>query len=358
MTKYDSMVHQQFHHRSRTISVRNCFRIQTYLNFYSKLHYTLFRWSKRFYIYTFLFTIIITAYVSYNIEFGVLYNLRHMKPETPSIINYRQKLISKQKKEQSDAYNWLQQLYEQSSTNKLFTNNQSTFYNYINTSVSTSSDYYLLNYNKTTTTKVTQSDMIVITILYSSNGNDRQEGKFYIGQVLKTLLEQYDDPRIIVTICENSHYNDEQLQHIGDEIKLIRKLVPVYIVNAQAIHTHSLNIELNEYEREKQAHLKCLKANFESFTSSDYVLLLQDDAKPIDKIFLNTLLYLIDQRFKQWKEKPAFLKIYHPRWLIDYAKHPSVYIIVQLLAMSLLLTFIVYTFLHYHYYPTPIVDDT
>ncbi|CAF1532488.1 unnamed protein product [Didymodactylos carnosus] len=189
-----------------------------------------------------------------------------------------------------------------------------------------------------------------VPTMFVSVGNNRHEGKFYIGQTLKTLLEQYDDPRIIVTVCETSHYNDGQQQPISDETKLIRKFVPLYIVHTQAIHTRSLNIKLNEFEREKQAYLKCLKANFDLFPSVNYVLFLQDDAKPIEKFFLRTLLYLIDQRFKQWKEKPAFLKIYHPRWLLDYLKHLSFYIIVQLFSMSLLLTFIIYTYLYYRYY--------
>ena len=78
------------------------------------------------------------------------------------------------------------------------------------------------------------------------------------------------------------------------------------------------------YEQEKQAHLQCIQANFQSFPNVDYFLLLQDDAQPIDKNFYYYLSSLIDNRIKQqwplnsYRQQPAFIKIYHPRWLIDY----------------------------------------
>ncbi|CAF4435571.1 unnamed protein product, partial [Adineta steineri] len=128
-------------------------------------------------------------------------------------------------------------------------------------------------------------------------------------------------------------------EQVSDGINLIRQILPVFIVN-----TKSQTI-INTYEREKEAHLQCLLANFQSFPSINYLLLLQDDAEPISKNFYYQLLSLIDNRIKQrWplhghRQQPAFIKIYHPRWLITYI-YPSIYMITQLISTSFLLTFV------------------
>jgi hypothetical protein len=190
--------------------------------------------------------------------------------------------------------------------------------------------YKLLNKPKQISMNTT--DHIVISILYGRQDTDHREGKFYIGQVLYHLLKNYNS-RFIITLCENNNTNEK----ISDDIELIRRLVPVFIVNSIS------NSVINTFEREKQAHLQCILANFQSLPNINYLLLLQDDAEPIRKDFYSQLLSLIDYRIKlQWplnsnRQQPAFIKIYHPRWLIGYV-HPSFYMIVQLFATSLLLT--------------------
>jgi hypothetical protein len=97
--------------------------------------------------------------------------------------------------------------------------------------------------------------------------------------------------------------------------------------------------------------LQCILANFQTFSHVNYLLLLQDDAQPIDDDFHVRFLSLVDNRIrKQWplngiRQQPAFIKVYHPRWLLDYL-HPSVYIVVQLLATSVFLTSILFMIVH------------
>jgi hypothetical protein len=177
----------------------------------------------------------------------------------------------------------------------------------------------------------------VITILYGKQDTDHREGRFYIGQLLYHLLQNYQS-RFIITLCENNNTNDQ----ISDGIELIRQLLPVFIVNSKSEDI------INSYEREKQAHLQCILANFQSFPNLKYLLLLQDDAKPISKDFYYQLSSLIDDRIKQqWplnghRKQPAFIKLYHPRWLVGYF-HASFYLITQLIATSLLLTFLCFS---------------
>ncbi|CAF4522773.1 unnamed protein product, partial [Rotaria sp. Silwood2] len=217
---------------------------------------------------------------------------------------------------------------------------QSIFYDYLETKTNLLSSYTLLN--KPKQTLLNKHDHIIISILYSKQDSDHREGKFYIGQILYHLLKNYHS-RFIITLCENNNTNDQ----ISDSIELIRRLLPVFIIN-----TLPESI-INTYEREKQAYLQCLLANFQSFPNANYLLLLQDDAEPTNKNFYNQLLSLIDYRIKQqWplyghRKQPAFIKIYHPRWLISYF-HPSFYIVIQLIATSLFLTLVFFICFYFY----------
>ncbi|CAF0860950.1 unnamed protein product [Rotaria sordida] len=294
----------------------------------SIISFILFCRNHRIHIYIFFIILFITSYISYRQPFSLLF-------QTSSIESVRNNLIDQHKQEQKLAFEWIKNLLEYPEKYSNLISNQtqqSKFYDYIQIKPNLLSSYTLLN--KPKQTLLDKHDHIIISILYSKQDSDHQEGKFYIGQILYHLLKNYHS-RFIITLCENNNTNDQ----ISDGIKLIRRLLPVFIINTLS------ESFINAYEREKQAHLQCLLANFQSFPNTNYLLLLQDDAEPINKNFYNQLLSLIDYRIKQqWplnghRKQPAFIKIYHPRWLISYY-HPSFYIIIQLIATSLFLTLV------------------
>lgn len=298
----------------------------------SNISFILFRWQQRIHLYIFFIVLFIASLISYHKPFGLLFNLKHLKPETLAIIPIRDNLIDKQKQEQRKVYEWLNNVDKNSK------NYQTHFYDFIqlnSTNNSLLSTYELLMKPKEhlSTNYSNIDDPILISILYTQQDVDYRDGKFYVGQVLYQLLKTHH-PRFIITLCENGNMNDT----VSDDIQLIRRLVPVFIINPM-----KSNSAYNMYEREKQAHLQCILANFQSFPNVNYFLLLQDDAQPISDDFYIRFLSLIDHRIKQqwpmdgYRKQPAFLKIYHPRWLTDY-RRPSFYIIVQLIASSLFLT--------------------
>jgi hypothetical protein len=327
------------------ISKMICSRLKYRRNFLqpilSNLSFILFRWHLRIHLYIFISVLFLASLISYYQSFGLLFNIKHIVPERPSIVPIRNNLINKQKQEQQQAYEWLDNLRKNSKNYSNIISNQteqSRFYDFIHmkTTNSSASSYKLFNKPKQIplNNQTNLNDQIVISILYSQQDTDHRDGKFYVGQVLYHLLKHYHS-RFIITLCENNNTDNK----VSDDIDLIRHLVPVFIIN-----TFFSNQILDIYEQEKQAHLQCILANFQSFPNISYFLLLQDDAQPTNDDFYFRLLSLIDNRIKQlWpldghRQQPAFLKIYHPRWLIDYL-HPSFYIIVQLLATSLILTY-------------------
>ena len=270
--------------------------------------------------------IVIASFISYRQPFGLLF-------QHSSIEYVRNNLINQQKQEQQIAYEWIKDLLKNSQNFPNLISNQthkSKFYDYLQTTNYLSSSYRLLYEPRQRS--LNKNDHIIISILYSVQDTDHRQGKFYIGQVLYYLLKNHHS-RFVITLCENNNTSEE----ISEDIELIRRLLPVFIVNSRS---ESL---MNAYEREKQAHLQCILANFQSFPNANYLLLLQDDAEPISESFYYQLLSLIDNRIKQqWplngrRQQPAFIKIYHPRWLISYF-HPSFYIATQLIATSLFLT--------------------
>jgi hypothetical protein len=320
---------------------RNC--LKPVLSIFSFL---LFRWRQLIHLYIFISVVFITVLISYYQPFGLLFNFKHIVPERPSIVPIRNNLINKQKEEQRQAYEWLDNVWKNPKNYSNIISNQteqSRFYDFIHIKNfnSSLSSYKLFQMPKQTSLNnhTNTNDQIIISILYSQQDIDHRDGKFYVGQVLYQLLKNYHS-RFIITLCENKNTDEK----ISNDIDLIRRLVPVFIVNTIS----SSNITMDIYEQEKQAHLQCILANFQSFPNANYLLLLQDDAQPIHDDFYLRFLSLIDHRIKQqwplngYRQQPAFLKIYHPRWLIDYL-HPSFYIIIQLIATSLFLTFLSFT---------------
>jgi len=306
----------------------------------SIISFILFRWHHRIHFFLVFIILLIASIISYRQPYSLLFNFKHSIFQYSSTESVRINLINQQKQEQKLAFEWLENLLKNPQHYPNLISNQTQqfhFYNYLQITNNLSSSYTLLN--KPKQIPVNTTNHIVLSILYSKQDTDHREGKFYIGQMLYHLLKNYHS-RFIITLCENNNTNEQ----ISDGINLIRHLLPVFIVNSMS------QTIVNTYEREKQAHLQCILANFESFPKLNYLLLLQDDAEPISKDFYNQLLSLIDYRIKQqWplnshrRKQPAFIKIYHPRWLIGYF-HPSFYVITQLIATSFLLTFVGFYF--------------
>lgn len=317
-----------FHLRNQTNIIKDLFGIISFL---------FFRWHHRLHLHIIIFTLGFTLIVSFYQPSSFLYSFRYeyIEMNDQSAISLREKLVKQQKQEQQHAYEWFENVLKTPQTYPDLISNQtlqSQVYKYLQFANNhPSSSYTLLNQPKQTLVSNT-TNHIVISILYSKQNSDYREGKFYLGQVLHHLLENYDK-RFLITLCENNNTDED----ISDGIKLIRQLVPVFIVNPKS------NTNINSYEREKQAHLQCIQANFLSFPNVNHLVLLQDDAKPISKHFYYQLSSLIDHRIEpQWssnshQQYPAFIKLYHPKWLIGY-HHPSVYVVTQLLANSLILT--------------------
>jgi hypothetical protein len=278
--------------------------------------------------------------ISYRQPSGLLFNFKDFIFEYSSSGSIRENLINQQKQEQKIAYEWLENLFKNPQNYPHLISNQthqSHVYDYLQLADNyLSFSYTLLDQPKQFVSE--SNDHIVISILYSKQNSDHREGKFYIGQVLYHLLKNHQS-RFLITLCENNNTNEQT----SDGIELIRHLLPVFIVNSKS---ESL---IDTYEREKQAHLQCILANFQSFPNVNYLLLLQDDAEPISQYFYYQLSSLIDSRIKQqWpthghRKQPAFIKLYHPRWLIGYL-NPSFYVISQLFAMSFLITFFGFSF--------------
>ncbi|CAF1040060.1 unnamed protein product [Adineta ricciae] len=308
------------------------------------IYFILFQWSQRFHFYFVLLSLLNACWISYWQPYGLLFNLKHVIWEDESVEFVRESIIAEHKEQQKLAVEWMEDVITNPSKYPHLISNvshQLLVYDYIHSNSAVAkpfSAYTLLNRPRQTLLNIT--DHIVISILYGKQDTDHREGKFYIGQILYHLL-RYHHPRFLITLCENNNTNED----ISHGINVIRNLFPVFIVNSVPKPSAP---DVNTYEREKQAHLQCILANFQSFPNLNHLLLLQDDAEPISKDFTYQLTRLIDDRVQQqWpsnsrqKQQPAFIKIYHPRWLISYL-NPSIYLIIQLLTTSFLLTFIGY----------------
>ena len=316
----------------------------------TSISFLLFRWHQRIHVYVFAAVLFTAVLVSLHLPFGLLFNWRFISPERPSIEPIRTRIIVQQKQAQQVAFEWLEHLSTNARNFPSIMSNQtgaSRFYDLISPTTfrSSLSAYDLFDTPKRSASRNSTStdEHVVISILYSRQNTDHHEGTFYVGQLLHHLLRTHHS-RFIITLCENNNTSER----VSDDIDLIRRLVPVFVVNTRPA-TDDANVDI--YEQEKQAHLQCILANFQSFQQMNYLLLLQDDAPPVGEDFYVRLSSLIDNRLKkQWpldgvRQQPGFLKIYHPRWLIDYL-HPSFYIIVQLFATSLLLTFVLFAIFH------------
>ena len=284
-----------------------------------------------------LLVLFIASVISYRLPYALLFNLKHLVFEYAPIDSIREDVISQHKQAQQIALNWLENVANNPDNYPhLISNSTHQFhsYDYLEFSNDHLSAYRLFQQPKQFISK--SNDHIVISILYSKQNSDYHEGKFYIGQVLHQLLKNVPS-RFLITLCENNNTDE----NASDEIELLRQLLPVFVIDTNT------KIILDPYEREKQAHLQCILANFQSFPNINHLVLLQDDAEPISDQFYYQLSSLIDRRIRQqWplngqRKQPAFIKLYHPRWLIGYM-NSSVYLLTQLLATCFLITFILY----------------
>lgn len=284
-----------------------------------------------------LLVLFIASLISYRLPSALLFNIKHLVFEYAPIDSVRENVINQQKQAQQIALNWLENVANNPDKYPdLISNRTHQFhsYNHLEFSSDHLSSYRLLHQPKQFLSK--SNNHIIISILYSKQNSDHREGKFYIGQVLHQLLKNLPS-RFLITLCENN--NTEE--NTSDGIELLRRMLPVFIIDTNT------QILLDPYEREKQAHLQCIRANFQSFPNANHLLLLQDDAEPISERFHDQLSSLIDRRVEQqWplnghRKQPAFIKLYHPKWLIGFM-NPSVYLVTQLFATCFLITFVLY----------------
>jgi len=100
----------------------------------SNISFILFHWHQRIHFYIFLIVLFIASLISYYQPFGLLYNIKHIVPERPSIVPIRNNLINKQKQEQRQAYEWLDNVWKNSKNYGNIISNQteqSRFYDFI-----------------------------------------------------------------------------------------------------------------------------------------------------------------------------------------------------------------------------------
>lgn len=168
----------------------------------------------------------------------------------------------------------------------------------------------------------------------------RREGQFYLSRVvarLHQLLSKYnneqqagnDDAFVIrAMICNVNddpqlHREALQLQRIFPLVQRRDQQLPV------AIH--------NLMDKEKEDYVFCLNA---SRSSADYILILEDDAVPLDDLLPVTrrfIDYFINRQRPRRRRAdfPFYVKLYHPERLQNYLQ-PEPWRIAEWLAVSVL----------------------
>ena len=106
-----------------------------------------------------------------------------------------------------------------------------------------------------------------------------------------------------------------------DEAHKLSQFVPLF---SRFNDTHFSFV--HTLEKEKQDYLFCMNKSLEINADADYVFLVEDDALPTDDIFdvlQHVLLMHTEQSFVrgEFRTKPsdiAFVKFYHPEWLLSF----------------------------------------
>lgn len=156
----------------------------------------------------------------------------------------------------------------------------------------------------------------------------RRAGQFYLTRVvgrLHQLLSGHDN--VSVLICNVDH--DPQLHQEAVELERIYRSVR----RGQPLSSNNL------IDKEKEDYVFCLNASIAAghqISSADYILVLEDDAVPLDDL-LPVTRRLIDYLYLR---RPDFfyVKLYHPERLQGYWQ-PEPWRIAEWLAVSVLPVF-------------------
>jgi len=164
--------------------------------------------------------------------------------------------------------------------------------------------------------------LTIITVSRNRHEIDSYEPKYLTQTVWKfhSLLERWQihnqHLHVHLSIC-----NVDSVVASYHEANALSKFVPMFsrfnATHFSMVHT---------LEKEKQDYMFCLNKSLEVNKAADYVFLVEDDAFPTDDVFdvlQHVILMHTEQSFVrgEFHSRPsdiAFVKFYHPEWLLSF----------------------------------------
>lgn len=172
----------------------------------------------------------------------------------------------------------------------------------------------------------------------------RRHGQFYLSRVvarLHQLLSNYNGNDAVGVIICNVDSNPQLHREALD----LQRIYPVVQPSGRQLMAVDYD---NLMDKEKEDYVFCLNAS-RSSTTSDYILLLEDDAVPLPD-FLPVTVRLIDylkhSRQHQGLDDLFYVKLYHPERLQNYWQ-PEPWRIAEWMAVSVLSVFLLQVFLRF-----------
>jgi len=159
----------------------------------------------------------------------------------------------------------------------------------------------------------------IITVSRNRHQIDSYEPKYLTQTVWKfhSVLQRWPlHIDVHMSIC-----NVDSMAASYHEAHTLSKFVPMY---SRFNDTHFSLV--HTLEKEKQDYVYCLNKSLEVDKEADYVFLVEDDALPTDDVFevlQHVILMHTEQSFArgEFHSKPsnvAFIKFYHPEWLLNF----------------------------------------
>lgn len=163
----------------------------------------------------------------------------------------------------------------------------------------------------------------------------RREGQFYLSRVVARLHQLL------------SKYNNEQ--HAGNDDAFVIRAMICNVNDDPQLHREALHLQKifplvqrrdqlpvaihNLMDKEKEDYIFCLNAS----RSADYILILEDDAVPLDDLLPVTRRFIdyFNQQRSRRRADFFYVKLYHPERLQNYLQ-PEPWRIAEWLAVSVL----------------------
>jgi hypothetical protein len=163
----------------------------------------------------------------------------------------------------------------------------------------------------------------------------RREGQFYLSRVVARLHQLL------------SKYNNEQ--HAGNDDAFVIRAMICNVNDDPQLHREALHLQRifplvqrrdqlpvaihNLMDKEKEDYIFCLNAS----RSADYILILEDDAVPLDDLLPVTRRFIdyFNQQRSRRRADFFYVKLYHPERLQNYLQ-PEPWRIAEWLAVSVL----------------------